>query len=77
MTNKDKMLQLVLSDEKLVTIYEYNPSDFLYLEDALNSENPIVVAVAKIIESISKNTDKGTFKETYNEIFNYLNKTIL
>lgn len=78
MTNKDKMLQLVLSDERLITAYEYNPEDFLTIYDARNSENPIIVAIAKIIEGIGKTAnDKGAFKETYNEIINYLNQNIL
>ena len=49
MNNKDKMLQLVLSDDKLSSFYEYNPDEFPTIQDALNAENPIVVAVAKII----------------------------
>ncbi|PZX54039.1 hypothetical protein [Algoriphagus chordae] len=77
MTNKDKMLQLVLSDEKLKSSYEYNPEEYSTLKDALDSENPIVVAVAKIIQGVGGNSDKGVFKETYNEVVNYLNQTIL
>ncbi len=30
MNNKDKMLRLVLSDEKLCKLYEYNLEDFRY-----------------------------------------------
>ncbi len=77
MNNKDKMLQLVLSDSKLSSLYEYNAEEFTTIEDAMNSENPIVVAVAKIIQGISGSTDKGVFKETYNEVINYLNRNIL
>ncbi|WP_294277955.1 hypothetical protein [uncultured Chryseobacterium sp.] len=77
MNNKDKMLQLVLSDEKLSSFYEFDAKDFPTVEDALNSENPIVVAVAKIIEGVVGSFDKGVFKETYNEVINYLNQNIL
>ncbi|VFA44200.1 hypothetical protein [Chryseobacterium indologenes] len=77
MNNKDKMLQLVLSDEKLSSFYEFNADEFPTIEDALSSENPIVVAVAKIIEGVSGSYDKGIFKETYNEVVNYLNQNIL
>ncbi|MCT1530196.1 hypothetical protein M3B46_04280 [Sphingobacterium daejeonense] len=77
MNNKDKMLQLVLSDDKLSSFYEYNPDEFPTIQDALNAENPIVVAVAKIILGVRANTDKGVFKETYNEVVNYLNQNIL
>lgn len=77
MNNKDKMLQLVLSNDKLSSFYEYNPDEFPTIQDALNAEIPIVVAVAKIILSVRGNLDKGVFKETYNEVVNYLNQNIL
>lgn len=77
MTNKNKMLQLVLSDEKLISFYEYNASDFQTIDVALKSENPIVVAVAKIIQGVSMNPTSGNYKETYNEVINYLNKNLL
>ncbi len=77
MNNTDKMLQLVLSDEKLSTLYEFNADDYPTVQDALNSENPIVVAVAKIIDGVAGSYDKGIFKETYNEVINYLNQNIL
>ncbi|REC61270.1 hypothetical protein DRF65_16255 [Chryseobacterium pennae] len=77
MNNKDKMLQLVLSDEKLNSFYEFNADDFPTVEDALNSENPIVVTVAKIIEGVAGSSDRSIFKETYNEVINYLNQNIL
>lgn len=77
MTNKEKMLQLVLSDTKLSSFYEYNPDQFSTIEEALNSDNPIIVAVAKIIEGVARNSDKSGFKETYNEVVNYLNQNLL
>lgn len=77
MNNKDKMLRLVLSDEKLCKLYEYNLEDFRSIDDALDSDNPIVVAVAKIIQGIDANPDKGIYKEVYNEVVNYLNQNIL
>lgn len=77
MNNKDKMLQLVLSDEKLISLYEYNTEDFPTIPQALKSENPIVVSVAKIIEGVRGTSDKAIFKETYNEIVNYLNQNLL
>jgi hypothetical protein len=77
MTNEDKMLQLVLSDTNLSSFYEYNADDFQTINDALESENPIVVAVAKIIRGLQYDSDASRRKEIYNEIFNYLNKNIL
>lgn len=76
MNNRDKMLQLVLSDEKLSSFYEFNADDYPRIKDALNSEEPIVVVVAKIIEGVAGSTDRGVFKETYNEVVNYLNHYI-
>ena len=77
MNNNNKMLQLVLSDNKLSSFYEFNPADFPTIEDALNSENPIVVAIAKIITGVGGNSNNVIFKETYNEVVNYLNQNIL
>lgn len=77
MSNEDKMLQLVLSDESLFKFYDYNPDDFLTIEDALKDENPVVVTVAKIIRGLSRNSDKGVQKEIYIEVFNYLNNNLL
>lgn len=77
MTNGDKMLQLVLSDSKLSSFYEYDSEDFPTIEDALDADNPIVVAVAKIIQGVAGNSDMGIQKEVYNEVFNYLNQNIL
>lgn len=77
MNNNDKMLQLVLSDDSLISFYKYNTDEFPTIQDALNAENPIVVVVAKIILGIRGNSDKGVFKETYNEAVNYLNQNIL
>ncbi len=77
MSNNDRMLNLVLSDEKLISSFGYNPKEFLTIQDALKADNPIVVVVAKIISEVRPNSDKGAFKETYNEIVNYLNQNIL
>lgn len=77
MNNNDKMLKLVLSDKNLSTFYDFIPQEYPTIEEALNSENPIVVSVAKIIDSVNGSSDKGIFKETYNDVVNYLNQNIL
>ncbi|MGE0020480.1 MAG: hypothetical protein AB7S72_12490 [Draconibacterium sp.] len=77
MNNEDKMLQLVLSDSKLSSYYEYTPDDFQTIKDALESEIPVVVAVAKIIRGINGNSEKSLQKEVYNEVFTYLNQNII
>jgi hypothetical protein len=77
MNNKVKMLNLVLSDQKLSSFYEYKIEQFTSIKSALDSDNTIVVVVAKIIDGISRNSDKVNYKEIYNEVVNYLNQNIL
>lgn len=77
MSNEDKMLQLVLSDNNLSSYFEYNSAEFMTIKDALQSENPVVVAVAKIIRGINGRSGKSLHKEVYNEVFNYLNQNML
>lgn len=77
MSNEDKMLQLVLADNNLNSFYEFDPHEYRTIEDALKSDNPVVVAVAKVIRETNGQSDKNIHKEVYNEVFNYLNKNIL
>ena len=77
MNNDDKMLQLVLSDNNLRSFYEYDPSDYLTVEDALSADNPVIVAVAKIINGLNGNSEKSIQRQVYNEVFNYLNQNML
>lgn len=73
-TNSDRMLQTVLSDEKLIVFGEYNVADYETIDQALNADNPVVVAVAKIINGLRRNSSEN---EIYNEVSNYLkNNTI-
>lgn len=73
-TNSDRMLQIVLSDEKLASYGEYDYTDYQTIDQALSSDNPIVVAVAKIINGLRYNNSE---KEIYNEVSNYLKNNIL
>jgi hypothetical protein len=82
MSNEDKMLQLVLSDDKLSSFYKYNAEDYqsvsdVLKSDALKSDKPIVVAIAKIIRGVTENSDKSIQKSVYQEMFNYLNQNLL
>lgn len=77
MNNEDKMLQLVLSDNNLSSFYEYNAEDYQSISDALQADNPVVVAVAKIIRGVAENSDKSIQKSAYQEVFNYLNQNLL
>ncbi len=73
LTNNDKMLQIVLSDQRLSDYGGYNPSDYETMNDALNSECATVVAVAKFIQGVQRGY---TSKEIYNEIQNYLKSNL-
>ena len=77
MNNENKMLRLVLSDNNLSSSYEYSTDDFASVDEALRSDNPVIVAIAKIIRGVNERSDKSTQKEVYNEVFNYLNQNIL
>lgn len=73
-TNSDRVLQTVLSDEKLMAYGEYNVADYETIDQALNADNPIVVAVAKIINGLRRNSSEN---EIYNEVSNYLKNNII
>lgn len=69
LTNGDKMLQIVLSDTHLIDYSGYDLDDYETVIDALNSENAVVVAVAKFIQGVQRGY---TSKEIYTEVQNYL-----
>jgi len=73
-TNGDRMLQTVLYDSGLANYGEYNPSDYETIEEALASDKPIVVAVAKMILGLQR---KSNDKEIYNEVNNYLRNNLI
>lgn len=73
LTNGDKILQAVLNDHRLSDYAEYSPADFETISEALDSDNAVVCAIAKIIDG---NERKSTEKEIYNEVSNYLKQNI-
>lgn len=73
-TNGDKVLQAVLSDERLINQVNYNPADFDTITEALDSDNAVVCAVAKIIDGKENN---ATDREIYNEVTNYLKRSLI
>lgn len=73
-TNGDKVLQAVLSDERLINQGDYNPADFDTITEALDSDNAVVCAVAKIIDGKENN---ATDREIYNEVTNYLKSNLI
>lgn len=72
-TNKEKMLQMILSNEALQNRYRYNAADYRDFYDALNSEKAVVVAIAKIIKELDGSEDPTVWKKVYTTVLNYLN----
>ena len=68
MSNKERMLHMVLDDPKLQELYDYDKSEYEDLYQALNSENVIVAAVARIIKYLDGSTDESDQKKVYNYI---------
>ena len=77
MTNKERMLHLVLDDKKLQELYDYERSEYEDLYKAYNSDNVIVAAVARIIKNLDGSTDESDQKKVYMTVFNYLNDNLL
>ena len=77
MTNKERMLHMVLDDKKLQELYEYDKSEYEDLYTAMNSENVVVAAVARIIKNLDGSTDADDQKKVYMTVFNYINDNYL
>ena len=77
MSNKERMLQMVLDDPKLQELYDYDKSEYEDLYQALNSENVIVAAVARIIKYLDGSTDESDQKKVYMTVFNYINENYI
>ena len=76
-TQKDKMLMLVLKDPQLQASYGYDAADYESLSEALESSNPVVATVAKIIKELNGSVDEADQNQVYTIIFNYLNNNLL
>ena len=77
MTNKERMLHMVLDDTKLQELYDYDKSEYEDLYQALNSKNVIVAAVARIIKYLDGSTDESDQKKVYMTVFNYINENYI
>lgn len=77
MTNKEKMLHMVLDDTKLQELYDYDQSEYEDLYTALNSDNVVVASVARIIKELDGSTDESVQKKVYKTIFSYINDNLL
>ena len=77
MTNKERMLHMVLDDTKLQELYDYYQSEYEDLYTALNSDNVVVASVARIIKELDGSTDESVQKKVYKTIFSYINDNLL
>ena len=77
MNNKERMLHMVLDDPKLQELYDYDKSEYEDMYQALNSENVIVAAVARIIKYLDGSTDESDQKKVYMTVFNYINENYI
>ncbi len=78
MTQKDKMLQLVLNNEQLMKQYGYSAEQLegLDLQEALRSDNAVIASVARIIRELDGSIDASKQKEVYKKVFTYLNNNL-
>jgi hypothetical protein len=77
MTNKERMLHMVLDDTKLQELYDYDQSEYEDLYTALNSDNVVVASVARMIKELDGSTDESVQKKVYKTIFSYINDNLL
>ncbi len=77
MTNKERMLHMVLDDIKLQELYEYDESEYEDMYTAINSENVVVASVARIIKYLDGSTDESDQKKVYMTVFNYINENYI
>lgn len=64
MTNKERMLHMVLDDIKLQELYDYDKSEYEDMYTAMNSENVIVAVVARIVKDLDGSNDESVQKKS-------------
>ncbi len=77
MTNKERMLHMVLDDIKLQELYDYDESEYEDMYTAMNSENVIVAVVARIVKDLDGSNDESVQKKVYMTVFNYINENLI
>ncbi|SDF39195.1 hypothetical protein SAMN05216518_10683 [Bacteroidales bacterium KHT7] len=77
MTNKERMLHMVLDDKKLQELYDYDETEYEDMYAAINSENVVVASVARIIKLLDGSTDESDQKKVYMTVFNYINDNFI
>ena len=71
--NSNRILQAVLTDEKLIEFREYTPAAYQSLDEALVSDNLVVNTVARIINEVN---EESSPREIYNMVTTYLKNNI-
>lgn len=77
MTNKERMLHMVLDDPKLQERYNYDKSEYEDLYTAMNSDSVVVAAVARIIKNLDGSTNESDQKRVYMTVFNFINDNFI
>lgn len=77
MTNKERMLHMVLDNRKLQDEYKYDESDYEDLYSALNSDNVVVATVARIIKDLDGSDEESVQNKVYKTIVQYLNSNLI
>ena len=77
MTNKERMLHMVLDDKKLQELYDYDETEYEDMYAAINSENIVVASVARIIKQLDGSTDERDQQKVYMTVFNYINENFI
>ena len=77
MTNKERMLHMVLDDKKLQELYDYDESEYEDMYSAINSDNVVVAAVARIVKELDGSTDETVQRTVYSRVFNYINDNLI
>ena len=77
MTNKERMLHMVLDDKKLQELYDYDESEYEDMYSAINSDNVVVAAVARIVKDLDGSTDETVQRTVYSRVFNYINDNFI
>ena len=77
MENKERMLHMVLGDKKLQELYNFDESDYEDFYIALNSDNVVVAAVARIVKDLDGSTDESVQKKVYNTVMSYITNNYL
>lgn len=68
---------MVLDDKKLQELYDYDESEYEDMYSAINSDNVVVAAVARIVKDLDGSTDETDQKLVYMKVFNYINENFI